>query len=103
MSMTKISSTSRMEQVATDLEDIINRYNAAVNSLYSLGSELDGMWDGDAADKFQAIMGQDREKFNALVPFFQKYIEALRTAIAAYEDAERRSLEAISTNSVRSI
>lgn len=103
MALTKISSTAQMERVATDLEDIITRYSQAVGKLYDAGTELDSMWDGEAADKFKNIMSQDRAKFDALVPFLQRYIEALRTAISTYEDAERKSLEAISSNSVRTI
>ena len=103
MAVTKISSTARMEAVAQNLEDITQRYSQAVAKLYDIGTELDAMWDGEAADKFKAMMGTDRAKFEALVTFMGKYIEALRTAVTTYENAERRSVEAVTNNSVRTI
>lgn len=89
--------TSRLLEVAKALEDIIARYNQSVNKMYTIGGEIDNMWDGEAGDKFMTKMGNDRERFDALTKLLQQYVEVLRQDAAIYDKAEAEVLNIIST------
>ena len=80
--------TGRLLEVAKSVEDIIGRYNSSVNNVYQIGGEIDKMWDGDASRKFMTILGNDRQKFDALTKMLTAYVETLRQSAATYKKAE---------------
>jgi WXG100 family type VII secretion target len=87
--------------VAKNLEDIIGRYNTTVNKVYQIGGEIDAMWDGPASNKFVSILGNDRERFNALAKMLNAYVETLRRDAAIYAKAESDALDILNTNKIR--
>ncbi len=93
--------TSKMNEVANRLEDIVSKYNTSVSKVYEIGGQIDSMWDGEASNKFVSILGNDREKFNALSTMLQKYIEILRQDVSIYQKAENDVLNVLNSNKVR--
>lgn len=93
--------TGRMTEVAKNVEEIVGRYNQSINKMYQVGSEIDGMWEGDASNKFMATLGNDRERFNALTKMLSTYVETLRQNAAIYAKAESDALNILNTNKSR--
>jgi WXG100 family type VII secretion target len=93
--------TGRMTEVAKNIEDIVGRYNQSVNKLYQIGGEIDSMWDGEASNKFMSIVGNDRDRFNAMAKMLTSYVEVLRTDASIYAKAESDSLDVLNTNKIR--
>lgn len=93
--------TGRMMEVAKNVEDIIGRYNQSVNKMYQIGGEIDGMWDGEAGNKFMATLGNDRDRFNALTKMLNAYVETLRQDVSIYAKAESDALNILNTNKIR--
>jgi len=93
--------TGRMLEVAKNVEELIGRYGQSVNKIYQLGGEIDGMWDGEAGNKFMSTLGNDRERFNALQKMLSAYVEALRQDAAIYAKAESDALGVLSANKIR--
>jgi len=93
--------TSQMHDVAKNVEDVIGRYNASVNKMYQIGGEIDGMWDGEASEKFMATLGNDRDRFDTLTKMLTSYVETLRQDAIIYEKAESDVLNVLNTNKIR--
>ena len=93
--------TGRMLDVARDVEDIIGRYNTSVNKVYQIGGEIDAMWDGEASQKFQQILGNDRERFNAMARLLTEYVDVLRRDASIYAKTEGDVVDILNVNKVR--
>ena len=94
--------TGSLIDVAAGVEELIGRYRHSVNKFYSIGQELDSMWDGQAGSKFIAQMGNDRERFDAMAKLLESYVSVLRNNAGIYTKAEGDVLSlinAISRNS----
>ena len=87
MSISKVN-TQGMRTTANDIEQMSHEYTQQVTSLYSVGQELDAMWDGDASDAFQTRLGQDQPRFEALNTVIKQYVEAARTFADDYDRNE---------------
>jgi len=90
-----------MRAAANDIEQMASEYIQQVTALYSVGQELDGMWDGDASDTFKAQLGQDRPRFDALNTVVRQYTETLRGNADSYEVEEGKYINIIKTKTVR--
>ncbi len=93
--------TSKMSEVSNRVEDIITKYNTSVSKIYEIGSQIDSMWDGEASNKFVSVLGNDRERFNAMTTMLSKYVEVLRQDVSIYQKAESDVLNVLNTNKVR--
>jgi len=89
--------TASLIDVAAGVEELIGRYRHSVNKFYSIGQELDTMWDGQAGSKFIAQMGNDRERFDAMAKLLESYVSVLRNSAGIYTKAEGDVLSLIST------
>jgi len=94
--------TQGMRKAAGDIEQMAGEYVNQVTALYSVGQELDGMWDGDASDTFKTQLGQDQPRFEALNNMVKQYVEVLRSNADLYDKNEREAQEILRTKSVRS-
>jgi WXG100 family type VII secretion target len=94
--------TGKMREVAQSVEDIVERYNTSVAKVYQAGDEIDAMWEGEAGKKFMAVLGDDRQKFEALAKTLTEYATALRHDAEVYEKAESDVLDALNSNKIRS-
>lgn len=95
--------TRQLIDVASKVEDTMRNYDSSVNKMYNIGAELDVMWDGNANDKFNATMKNDRAKFTALKELVTKYIEVLRQNVDTYVKAEDNVIDVLNTNKFRLI
>jgi len=93
--------TGQMVLVAANVEEIIARYNASIERLYQIGGEIDAMWDGEASDKFKAILGGDRERFQAMTNLLVAYVDTLRHTVTIYVKAESDVKDVLNTNTIR--
>lgn len=100
MAGTKITSSGRMAEVASKLEEIIHRYNQSLANMNNIGAEVDSMWDGEASQKFVSQMSDDQTKFKALTTILNQYVETLRKDIQIYEMAEEEAKNTILKNKV---
>jgi len=93
--------TREMRTAANNIEQLAGEYTQQVTALYQVGSELDSMWDGDANDTFNAQLGQDQSRFDALNNVIRQYVEALRSNADSYDRAEEEAKGILNTKSVR--
>jgi len=93
--------TSRMAEVAKNVEDVIGRYNTSVNKIFQIGGEIDAMWEGEANKKFMATLNNDRQRFDALTKMLTAYVETLRNDATIYAKAESDVLNILNTNTIR--
>jgi len=98
MTGTEVLTGSLME-VAADVEELVARYRQSVNRIYVIGQELDPMWDGKANRTFNAQMGSDRDRFDAMAKLLESYVSVLRHNAGIYVKAESDVLDVLNTNS----
>ena len=91
--------TGSLMDVAASVEELVGRYRQSVNKFYSIGQELDSMWDGQASSKFAAQMGNDRERFDAMAKLLESYVSVLRHNASVYVKAEGDVINVLNTNS----
>jgi WXG100 family type VII secretion target len=101
--MAKISrvNTKGMRTAASSIEQLARDYTQQVGMLYSVGQELDSMWDGDANATFNAQLGRDRPRFEALNNVLRQYVETLRSNADSYDRAENEAVQTLRTNTTR--
>lgn len=93
--------TQEMRGVANTVEQLASDYVRQVNALYAAGQELDNMWDGDANSKFNAQLGQDQPRFEALNSVIGQYVQVLRDNAEVYDRSEADAVQTLQTNSIR--
>ena len=59
-------STEGMRNAANDFEARMSDWKAMVDNIWGLLAELDAMWDGDANTAFNALVDEDKPKFERL-------------------------------------
>lgn len=94
-------STGSLQNVAKNVAEQVVKYNKSVERIYEIGVELDAMWDGDANKKFISVIGNDRERFNAMSKLLMQYIDALNQSAKVYVETENSVKEIMTTNKVR--
>ena len=77
-----------MNTVASNIENKISEWQAAVQKLYTLQQEMDAMWDGTANDSFSLNFQGDLQMFNALPSLMQENEVANKTAANNYISGE---------------
>ena len=81
-----------MNTVASNIENKISEWQAAVQKLYTLQQEMDATvnyYKAFAADKTEITQcGQIYQKFNALTNLMQEYVVAIKTAANNYISGE---------------
>ena len=93
--------TQEMRAVASSVEQLAGDYTRQVQALYTAGNELDKMWDGDANSTFNAQLGQDQARFEALNRVVAQYVQTLRENAEAYDKSEAEAVQTLQTKSVR--
>lgn len=82
---------SKAQSISTKIEE----WNQKVNNIYKLQAELDGMWDGNANDTFNAQWNEDRTKYNTLTQVMQEYCQAVVKAAQLYAAREQEVVNII--------
>ena len=86
-----------MRSTATVFQEKINDWNSLVQQLWSLMEELDAMWDGDANEAFNALVTEDKPKFERLAQMMETYKTAIDTAASKYDSGEAEVKNIVST------
>ena len=89
--------TDNMRSTATVFQEKINDWNRLVQQLWSLMEELDAMWDGDANEAFNALVTEDKPKFERLAQMMETYKTAIDTAASKYDSGEAEVKNIVST------
>ena len=89
--------TDNMRSTATAFQEKINDWNSLVQQLWSLMEELDAMWDGDANEAFNALVTEDKPKFERLAQMMETYKTAIDTAASKYDSGEAEVKNIVST------
>ena len=89
--------TDNMRSTATVFQEKINDWNSLVQQLWSLMEELDAMWDGDANEAFNALVTEDKPKFERLAQMMETYKTAIDTATSKYDSGEAEVKNIVST------
>ena len=89
--------TDNMRGTATVFQEKINDWNSLVQQLWSLMEELDAMWDGDANEAFNALVTEDKPKFERLAQMMETYKTAIDTAASKYDSGEAEVKNIVST------
>ena len=89
--------TDNMRSTATVFQEKINDWNSLVQQLWSLMEELDAMWDGDANEAFNALVTEDKPKFERLAQMMETYKTASDTAASKYDSGEAEVKNIVST------
>ena len=89
--------TDNMRSTATVFQEKINDWNSLVQQLWSLMEELDAMWDGDANEAFNALVTEDKPKFERLAQMMETYKTAIATAASKYDSGEAEVKNIVST------
>ena len=89
--------TDNMLSTATVFQEKINDWNSLVQQLWSLMEELDAMWDGDANEAFNALVTEDKPKFERLAQMMETYKTAIDTAASKYDSGEAEVKNIVST------
>lgn len=89
--------TDNMRSTATVFQEKINDWNSLVQQLWSLMEELDAMWDGDANEAFNALVTEDKPKFERLAQMMETYKTTIDTAASKYDSGEAEVKNIVST------
>ena len=89
--------TDNMRSTATVFQEKINDWNSLVQQRWSLMEELDAMWDGDANEAFNALVTEDKPKFERLAQMMETYKTAIDTAASKYDSGEAEVKNIVST------
>ncbi len=95
--MAEIRVTSaKLRSGATDLQKLNGQLRTKISELESAESSLNGMWDGEANDKFHMAFSKDKTQMYRFFDAVEQYIRALQQIAENYEAAERRNVAAVS-------
>lgn len=89
--------TEGMRSAAFEFSAKMHEMESSVNQIWSLLAELDAMWDGDANEAFNALIEEDKPKFERLYEMMETYKNAITTAAQKYEEGETEIKNIVTT------
>lgn len=89
--------TEGMRNAASEFNAKMGEWEGMVNQIWSLLADLDAMWDGDANDAFNALIDEDKPKFEKLYMMMETYKDAIATAAQKYEEGEEEIKTIVTT------
>lgn len=96
--MSKFSVTaSELNSAISTLNEDNNQFRARVNDLMTCANELATMWQGEANDKFNTALMNDREKWDEFASLIDQYVEALQFIVQTYSTAEENNTSTATT------
>lgn len=94
--MSKIEITPEMmNTIAKDLDQKIEEWVSAVNTIYSLHQELNTEFEGQARTALDNVIANDQPKYNALTELMTSYKNEIIQASADYVTADADAANAI--------
>ena len=80
--------TQNMRGAANEFQGKSAEWQNYVNQIWQHLQELDAMWDGDANVAFDALVEEDKPKFDRLQRMMEDYKAAITAAAERYDEAE---------------
>lgn len=96
MSRFSVTAGELNNTIATLVEDN-NQFRARVTDLVNCANELATMWQGQANDRFNTALNNDRERWNEFAMLIDQYTEALRAVLQTYNNAEETNVSTATT------
>lgn len=89
--------TGELKNKANELRQLNSQFRKSVEEMTSNEQQLMAMWDGDAKDAFHNAYNSDKAQMGVFYDTIEKYCQALEENAAGYAEAERKSVNAVST------
>ena len=89
--------TEAMRRTAGEFEQEIGYWHDLVDQIWRAMTDLDAMWDGDANEAFNALVTEDKPKFERLAQMMETYKTAIDTAASKYDSGEAEVKNIVST------
>lgn len=86
---------SELRSAASKLEQQLGEFEAAAKEAKAAADDLAGKWEGDAQKAFVSEQQKNDVWFNQMTKVGMTYVQALRSAAAAYEAADAAAKGAI--------
>lgn len=83
----------QLRSVRDQLSEMNARFDSQRKQLAETASALNGMWEGDAKDKFSQEFNRDQTQMQNFYNALCRYVQVLDQNIAKYLEAESRNLE----------
>jgi len=88
---------SELRNKALTLRNLNQQFRSQVTAMIGYEQQLAGMWEGEAQRAFRKAFNDDKQKMDRFAENIDKYIQALETDAAKYEEAEQKNLGVAST------
>ena len=88
--------SAKLRSGAADLQKLNGQLRSKISELENAESSLNGMWDGDANDKFHLAFSRDKTQMYRFFDAVEQYIRALQQIAENYEAAERKNIAVVS-------
>jgi len=95
-----IVSPQTLQSKAQELSSLNARFKAAIETLQSQESSLNGQWDGDAHDAFHTAFTTDVQKLTTFYNAVTEYVQKLDAIAVEYSKAEQTNLSKASARTV---
>ena len=96
MAEIKVTS-SELKSKADMLQQYVTKFRAEVDKMVGYEKDLAGMWEGEAQAAFRNAFNNDKAKMDQFALNIDRYILALRTDAAKYEEAENKATQIASS------
>ncbi len=87
----------QLRVISEQLSEMNAQFNAQRNQLAETAASLNGMWEGEAKERFSAEVARDQIQMQNFYNAIAQYVNALNQIIAKYLEAETRNLDTAST------
>lgn len=91
--------SAQLKSTADQLEQLNSNFKSAVDNLESTEQSLSAMWEGEAKQAFQQAFQRDKSNMDLFNANITKFIAALRTMAAKYEQAEAQNTQTATSRS----
>lgn len=92
--MAEIKVTSgELKSKADALQQYVTKFRSEVDKMVGYEQDLAGMWEGEAQAAFRKAFNDDKAKMDQFALNIDRYILALRTDAAKYEEAENKATQ----------
>ncbi len=83
--------------IKEQLSELNAQFMTQKNQLSETAASLNGMWEGEAKDKFTTEIARDQVQMQNFYNAVAQYVTTLEQIIAKYLEAEARNLETATT------
>ena len=90
---------AQLKSLASELEQLNSQFKSAVGNLEQTEQNLGTMWEGEAKNAFRSAFQRDKSNMDLFHANILKFVAALNTMAAKYEQAENAN---VSTGTQRS-